>query len=287
MVLFSLISHCKLACFSYVFILLCGFPFGRAFFNGPHENCERVFRLDNSHMQNINWGLIRKSRKTMVYYSKITPSWALDNAELKEMAREAIDLVEGRFDNVRESSDGPNVSDLKVGDYYMGTVKAVFDYGAFVDIGCGKDGLLHVSHLSDDKIIEDAREIISVGKKIKVHIVSVDYPNVKFELSTKRRDGSRLEDLKNGMELEGKVSRIMSWGAFIDVGFEKDGLLHVTRIQDEVVKDVHDVLKVGQQIKAHVVHLDRKKQTFGLSMRSIQADRHLDYLHGDKKPKNH
>jgi len=208
--------------------------------------------------------------------------------ETKKMAREAIDLVEGRFENVREVGDDDTlaVADLLVGDYYLGTVTSVREYGAFVDIGCAKDGLLHVSHLFDHRKVDDARPFLAEGQTVKVHVIGVDVEKGEYDLSATRRDGRNMDELKNGQEVEGTVARIMSWGAFVDVGYEKDGLLHVTRIKDEIVKDVHDVLKIGQKIKAHVVHLDSKKRTFGLSMRSIEADRHLDYLHGDKKPKH-
>jgi len=272
--------------FTYIYLLTWSSISSTAFFAPPISNGQLL--PCDPHTKPTCYDLLERSKKSSVLYSKITPAWAVDDSELKNLAREAIDLVEGRFENVMEiGAQKLQVSDLIVGDYYLGTVKSVFDYGAFVDIGYSKEGLLHVSHLFDLKLVEDARQVLSEGQTIKVHILRINSEKGTYDLSAMRRDGKNFDELKNGLELEGTVTRIMSWGAFIDVGYEKDGLLHVTRIKDEIVKDTHDVLKIGQKMTAHVIHLDRKKRTFGLSMRSLEADRHLDYLHGDKRPRYH
>jgi uncharacterized protein len=93
-------------------------------------------------------------------------------------------------------------------------------------------------------------------------------PRAEFEAPAFRDDVRTLEDLKAGMELEGVVTNVTAFGAFVDVGVHQDGLVHVSQLSDRFVKDPHDVTRVGARIKVRVLEVDLARKRIALSARS-------------------
>ena len=84
-----------------------------------------------------------------------------------------------------------------------------------------------------------------------------------------RRDILSIEDLSVGMVVDGTVRNVIDFGAFVDIGVHQDGLVHISEITDRYIKHPSDVLKVGQQVKAVIIALDKKKQRIGLSLKQV------------------
>ncbi len=160
---------------------------------------------------------------------------------------------------------------IKEGDVVEGTVKNVTDFGAFIDLG-GADGLLHISEMSWGRV-ENPRKVFKVGEKVKVLIKEIS--GNKIALSLKFADANPWKDAAEkyavGSVVTGKVARMTSFGAFIELEPGVDALLHVSQIAKEHIEKPADVLKVGEEITAKVVDFNDEDKKISLSIKAMLA----------------
>lgn len=171
-----------------------------------------------------------------------------------------------------------SIEDLLVGDEIVGRVTNIRPFGAFVDIGIGKDGLVHISQLSYD-FIERPEDCVSVGEEVRVRVMEVDTQRQQFSLSMKLGDApprqerfrSKEESLPEGLEenmiYEGTVTKVVPFGAFIDLGPGKEGLLHISEMSYDFVESPNDVVSVGDNVQVRVLQMDRQRNRLSLTMR--------------------
>lgn len=160
-----------------------------------------------------------------------------------------------------------SLQDLEPSQKIKGVVKKIELFGAFIDIGAEIPGLLHISQLKRGHV-NRVEEEVKEGDEIEVWIQKLD-PNAKrLELTLIKPVTLRWNKLKVGDTLTGEVVRIENFGAFVDIGAERSGLVHVSEMGDEYVKDPNDIVKVGDQVSVTVVEVDRKKKQIRLSMKS-------------------
>jgi len=161
-----------------------------------------------------------------------------------------------------------SLGELVVGDVYKGIVKGVVNFGAFVDIGAEKDGLLHVSDFGERGFVADASKFFSVGQEVEVRLKSVESGSGRIALEANKEKEVRiaLEDLVVGSQVEGKIRGVASFGAFVDIGAESDGLLHISQLKG-FVEDINTELKAGDTISVRVASVDTASKKVGLSMR--------------------
>jgi ribosomal protein S1 len=148
----------------------------------------------------------------------------------------------------------------------QGTVTRTELYGAFVDVGAEKEGLVHISMLKKGNVkrVEDA---VEVGQKVTVWVHRVDPDAGRLELSMIQPVALKWKDIKPGLQFEGKVVRLESFGAFVDIGAERPGLVHVSELSTEYVRKPGDVVSVGESVNVRVLDVDRKKRQIRLSMK--------------------
>ena len=162
-------------------------------------------------------------------------------------------------------------STLAVGNEYVGVVKNLTNYGAFVDIG-GVDGMVHNSELSW-KRIKHPSQVISVGQELKVYIKDLDLEKKRISLGYKTQDMDSwykfTQQYNEGDVVSAKIVSIMPFGAFAEVFEDVDGLIHISRISTERINSPADVLKVGDVVDVKIIEIDNENRKLALSIRAL------------------
>jgi len=171
-------------------------------------------------------------------------------------------------DSETSDSDGLTIHTLKVGQQITGKVKNITHFGAFVDIGIPQDGLVHISKLSRRKV-DKVTDVLSEGQEIEVWVKKVDKKRGRISLTMIKPVTLRLKNIKEGAELEGKVTRLESYGAFVDIGSDRDGLVHISQITHDYIDHPQEALTVGDTIKVKVLKVNRKKRQVDLSIKAL------------------
>jgi transcriptional accessory protein Tex/SPT6 len=159
------------------------------------------------------------------------------------------------------------LSALRVGDNVEGTITGISNFGVFVDIGVGKDGLVHVSELAEGRV-EKPEDVVAVGQTHTFKILEVDADGARISLSLRRAQRSqRLQQLEKGQIVEGTVSGLAPFGAFVDIGVGRDGLIHISELSDNRIGKVEDAVKVGDKVQVRVLDVDSSNKRISLTMR--------------------
>jgi small subunit ribosomal protein S1 len=172
-----------------------------------------------------------------------------------------------------------------VGTRVEGRVRNLADFGAFIELEEGIDGLIHISDMSWTKRIRHPSELLKKGEKVEAIVLHVDKANHRISLGLKQVQqdpwqGAVLEKYKVGMDVQGKVIRTTDFGAFVELEDGVEGLLHVSELSHERVNKPEDVVQVGQELILKVIKLDAEERKIGLSLRAI-ADSLRDGLPED------
>jgi transcriptional accessory protein Tex/SPT6 len=165
-------------------------------------------------------------------------------------------------------SDRMSIDTLRVGQHLVGTVKNITNFGAFVDVGIPQDGLVHISKLAKWKV-DKVTDVVSQGQQVDVWVKKVDKKRGRLSLTMIKPIQVRLRDLKEGDELKGYVTRLEPYGAFIDIGSEREGLVHISQISHDYIKHPEEVLAVDDEVEVKVIKVDRKKRQVDLSIKAL------------------
>jgi transcriptional accessory protein Tex/SPT6 len=158
---------------------------------------------------------------------------------------------------------------LSVGMEVTGKVKRVSEYGAFVDIGVGRDGLLHISELSTSRV-RKVDDLVKEGDEINVWIKELDRDKNRISLTMIPPGTKTIRDLAVGELVSGTVQRLTNYGAFVDIGLERDAMLHVKEMADGYVAKPEDVVKVGDEIEARISGVDARRGRVDLSLKGLR-----------------
>lgn len=160
---------------------------------------------------------------------------------------------------------------IRPNDVLSGCVTNLTDFGAFVDLG-GVEGLIHISELSWSRVTHPS-QIVQPGQMVRVKVLNVDRANERIGLSTKRlkRDPWReVEDrYKPGDLVSGQVTNIVSFGAFVQLEEELEGLIHISELAEGSFLNPRNVVQQGEQIQARVLKVDGQKKRLALSLRGL------------------
>ncbi len=181
---------------------------------------------------------------------------------LKQIKDNPWDVIESKF---------------KVGDVFEGEVKNVTDFGAFVEVYDGVDGLIHVSDMSWSKRVKNPEEIVKPGEKVKVKILNIDRENQKIALGIKQLTEDPWKKFfskyQMGDVVEGKIVKLEDYGAFVELDEDIEGLVHVSEISKERIDKPSDVLNIGDVKEMKIVKIDAIEKKIGLSIRQVIIDR--------------
>ena len=186
----------------------------------------------------------------------------------KKKALGSIKVILNEEKKAREEAAWAN---LEVGQHFMGTVKNLTPYGAFVDIG-GVDGMVHNTELSW-KRIKHPSQIVSVGQVIDVFVKELDVENKRISLGYKTQEMDSwfqfTQKFHVGDIVPAKIVSIMPFGAFAEVYEDVDGLIHISRISSQRINNPADVLEVGQVVDVMITEIDDENRKLALSIRAI------------------
>jgi len=163
-----------------------------------------------------------------------------------------------------------------VGTIISGAVRNLTPYGAFVALEEGIDGMIHVSDMSWTRKINHPSEVLKKGDVVEARVLNIDKENQRVSLGIKQLESDPWESIdsrfKVGDLVSGSVAKIASFGAFVNLDGDIDGLIHISQLSEEHVERVKDVIKVGDAIKARVIKVDKVERRIGLSIKAVNYD---------------
>ncbi|TMF88524.1 MAG: 30S ribosomal protein S1 [Chloroflexi bacterium] len=176
------------------------------------------------------------------------------------------------FDEDRARQRGELFEKLKVGDEIEGKVSGLTTYGAFVNLGAA-DGLIHISELSWDRVANVA-DVLTVGQEVQVKVIKLDPDTSRISLSLRQLGQDPWDHIEKrfppGAIVEGEVTKIKKYGAFLQIGDGIEGLLHISELAWEHVEHTEDVVQVGQKLRVRVLQADRSRRRISLSLKQAE-----------------
>jgi ribosomal protein S1 len=183
------------------------------------------------------------------------------------MSEEKLEATEVIEDQAAEAEETPAIQRKS---HFTGTVKKLTLAGAIVDIGQDQPGMLHRSRIQVDPV-NRVEDILEVGQTIDVWIRRIDPKTSRIELTMIKPLDLEWREIKKGMVVKGTVTRLEDFGAFIEIGAERPGLVHISELTHGYIKTPSEVVKEGGEVEVKVIGVNRRKKRIRLSMKALEA----------------
>ncbi len=161
------------------------------------------------------------------------------------------------------------LSGLKVKMMLEGTVSRIDLSGAFIDVGAEREGFAHISALAEQHV-NRVEDVLKTGQIVSVWVRKVDAAHGRLELTLVKPLDVDWSEIRKGAVVPGKVVRLEKFGAFVEIGAERPGLIHISEMANGYVKDPAEVVKVGDAIEVMVLGVDRRKKQIQLSLKALE-----------------
>lgn len=186
-----------------------------------------------------------------------------------DVSRKDNKLIFSEKEAVRDDMQS-RLSELKVGEVVEGVVTGVIDFGAFVNVE-GIEGLVHISEISWERV-EDPRKYIKVGESVKAKIIAIDKDRLSLSVKQMSDDPwlSEVKEFKKGDTVEGKITRITPFGAFVQLSSSVEALVHVSEMSDDESIDPEAVFKLNEKKKFKVLDIDTENRKIALSLKDLK-----------------
>lgn len=226
--------------------------------------------IPSSHMVTVSPGLQSTDRRDALDGLKDTrQTLTVKVIEVNPDRRRLIFSEREAQREARAQQKAKLLSELKEGDEVDGTVTGLRDFGAFVNLG-GADGLIHVSELAWHRV-DHPRDVLNVGDVIKVYILSLDRDTNRIALSRKRllKDpwANAIETYHEGQLVEGTITNVVDFGAFIALDDGLEGLLHLSEMGDGALKEPYSYVKKGDRLQLRISRLEPERRRVGFTQR--------------------
>lgn len=175
-----------------------------------------------------------------------------------------------------------SLADIKPKMELHGNVKRVELAGAFVDVGLDHEAFLHISQVKG-KRIKNVRDVVKQGQEITAWVQNVDLATGRVDLTMFKPAAVDWQDLAEGQVYTGKVVRLEKFGAFVDFGAERPGLVHVSEMGDGYVSTPEDVVSSGQEVQVKIIRVNRERNQIDLSMKGL-ADSESEPSEAEEMP---
>lgn len=177
------------------------------------------------------------------------------------------------------------LTDLEEGNIVKGTVSNLVDFGAFVDLN-GIDGLIHISELSWNHV-DHPSEVVEVNEEVEVKVLEVDRDRERISLGLKqtRKDPWQeiVERVEIGESIHGRVTKLVSFGAFVEVAEGVEGLIHISELADHHVETPDEIVRSGDEVDARIIDVDAKRRRLSLSLRPKKEEREASSSEGGER----
>ena len=161
-----------------------------------------------------------------------------------------------------------SLSDLKPKMKLSGTVKRLELYGAFIDVGLDVNALVHISKLGKERV-NRVSDVINEGDDVTVWVEKVDAAAQQIMVTMLEPLAVDWADLKDGQTYTGRINRLENFGAFVDIGAEREGLVHISELSHGYVKHPSEVHKVGDEVQVQVLGFSKRKRRIDLSVKAL------------------
>jgi small subunit ribosomal protein S1 len=200
--------------------------------------------------------------------AEATPALSAEPSSSDDAPTASADEPDAEAERSEPLATPASMDELAVGMEVAGMVKRIALFGAFVDIGVGKDALLHISQLGNPDV-RNVEDVVAVGQALNVFILKVDREQGRIAVSMVKPIGVPWEQLRIGAQVTGNIIKVESYGVFLEFGAERPGMIHVSELADGYVKSPSDVVQMGQEVTAQIIKLDRKKKRIDLSVKAL------------------
>jgi small subunit ribosomal protein S1 len=163
-------------------------------------------------------------------------------------------------------------NDAKPKMHFTGTVVKTGLAGAIIDVGIGRPAVIHISQIITDSVepIKRVEDVLKVGQQVDVWVKKTK--DNRVELTMIKPLDLEWRDIKKGMNVKGQVVRLEKFGAFVEIGAERPGLIHISEMAHGYVRQPSDVVKEGDEVEAQVIDVNRKKKQIKLSLKALQPE---------------
>lgn len=183
----------------------------------------------------------------------------------------------------RQKIESEFFANIKEGERRKGKVSRITNFGAFIDLGSGIEGLIHVSELSWNRV-KHAGELLKEGDEVEVLVTKVDPANKRISLSLKQIEEhpwyQAAKNFNEGEVYQGTVVRLESFGAFIRLAPGVEGLAHISQLAEKRINNPEEVLSVGQEVQAKILKIDRSNRKISLSLKQVTTDHEEEQING-------
>jgi small subunit ribosomal protein S1 len=226
------------------------------------------------HISDISWGKINHPSEIFEVGQEIEAIILDFNEKEEKISLGYKQLTPDPWENIEEK--------YKVGQKIIGKVVSLTDFGAFIELENGVEGLVHVSDLSWSRKPVHPKKILTAGEEVAVTILSVNPSTKRISLGLKQVTPHPLELFRQqyspGSRVKGTITSITDFGAFMEVEKGIEGLIHISDISWKKIKHPSDVLKVGEEIEAIILNIDVKKQKLSLGIKQLEGDIWEDFF---------
>jgi len=168
-----------------------------------------------------------------------------------------------------ESANNIDLADLKRKTQLTGTVLKTTLAGAVVDIGLEVPGVIHISQLQEEPT-NRVEDVVKPGQNVEVWVKRVDPKKKRIDLTMIKPLDMEWREINKGMNVKGRVTKIEKYGAFVDIGAERPGLVHISEMTHGYIKSPNDIVKEGDEVEVQVLEVNRRKKQIKLSMKALE-----------------
>jgi small subunit ribosomal protein S1 len=198
------------------------------------------------------------------------------SAKVIELNRSRNNVVLSRravLEDERKEQRQQILDRLNPGDVVEGQISNIVDFGAFVDLD-GMDGLIHISELSWSHVNHPS-EVLEIGQHVKVKVLDIDRERQRISLGLKQTQSDPwqqvLETYQEGDEVEGKVTKVVTFGAFVEILPGVEGLVHISELAQHHVENPREVVSQGDEVRAKIIEVDGERRRLSLSLKRVEG----------------